>query len=1052
MDTTWEKTNRLRAQVRERLAQSSETLIRFAAQLKDGRGIPLNTWRRLDRPLGREATSLGSAFDVWHAMLRAERTLRTSRSKDAEKLRDAAMALRDHLKELTDEPWKFPPQVGTKKLKDSLHQAAVYAHRLTSDDVFGTFNGLTAASVLRSEIFPERSAATPSYLAGHIIVSELKIAREQAKASSAMAIRDRSPRLAVVAEGVHSLMLYVEHLRTRARLFRGLAEDMKRVNQLYEVASDDADARNAVGAYLRVLMTRMAVRSSECGTLLLATKAFFWSLSTQFAARVKDHSTLTLESLDRCIAEAVPELRLTNFKDQTDVARNVTTFCGDLRQAITEVHTGLNDLLTKESKDAADLHARLHRLRNALDHLEAIHAGGLEHGEAPSINDAARFQFARMIVNQFWDKRTNDFFPLSDSLTGTVPANIRFVYSTYLRDESGSPSNDVTNSTVAWKYVGPALLQLGQSSIGKSVLLWWKTHAECYAVDSSQSSDIDTACWIGLRDESFGTIKKFTESAKDTKGSDDLCCSLETAAVGMGVVANKVEAMVRTLTDWCAPRGHHLLQAQRPDPQELAAALWIADRIGEPWPPRLEAAAFDILSALQRSDGGFPATAPLFHNRGFIFLVPSASTISVLARFVTAGTAAPTSGRIQERLQRWKPILENGARFLVDGMVGQEWSHESKHLHSQGWHSDRHPEADRVDCHATTEAVTALCRLDDALRWLVNLEAMEGFRVSWPRAASDNALPTDCGAEFVPRMPGEERRLPQMLTISRFVHRQRNHDSLYTTNFETLGPDATQHVFMLYGPPGTGKTHFQSLAAGELRWPVLTLTIGDFLNEGEDRVGKRADDIFRRLHFLSNVGIVFDEFDEMVAERDTSSGNPRAGFPMLTAAMLPLLAELREHARREGCLVSFTTNFIESIDQAAKRVGRIDKKVLVVYPDYYFRLLYGMLRTVELKKTSEAGILGLLKRASIRTGLCAFPDVVEYIDYVIKGSKPEDPVLAITVDYYEKLVGRQAGTTSDEVVRSVKELQNSIGGPAINEWLELHKEWDELFRTTSLGK
>ena len=129
---------------------------------------------------------------------------------------------------------------------------------------------------------------------------------------------------------------------------------------------------------------------------------------------------------------------------------------------------------------------------------------------------------------------------------------------------------------------------------------------------------------------------------------------------------------------------------------------------------------------------------------------------------------------------------------------------------------------------------------------------------------------------------------------------------------------------MFYGPPGTGKTYAQQIIAGELGWPLVTLTIGDFLHDGEDKVGRRAGDIFRRLSYLSNVCIVFDEFDEMVTVRSRKGEQGWAGFPLLTAAMLPLLSELRDQARTQSCAVSFTTNYIENIDQAATRGGRVD--------------------------------------------------------------------------------------------------------------------------------
>jgi hypothetical protein len=402
-----------------------------------------------------------------------------------------------------------------------------------------------------------------------------------------------------------------------------------------------------------------------------------------------------------------------------------------------------------------------------------------------------------------------------------------------------------------------------------------------------------------------------------------------------------------------------------------------------------------------------------------------------------------------------------------------------------GWHSDRHPETDRIDCYATTEAVAALCRLDDALKWIVNLEATDGLRISWPEAALRSALPTDCQCEVGERNP---RKRSQIVTVTDFVQNQRRKAALYTSpdernsrEWDSLGEGASTHVFMLYGPPGTGKTHFLSLAAGELGWPILTLTIADFLFEGEDRVARRADDLFKRLSFLSSVGIVFDEFDDMVARREAYEPGVSPGFRPLTAAMLPLLADLSDHARRDACLVACTTNFIENIDGAAKRVGRVDKKLLVVYPDYYFRLLLGMVTVMEaLTRNSsavsieprEVGVsnaaeltegltttgrdcIQTLKVVAAATALCTFPDIKNFTQNVVerglssRWTIPADvlwskaPLPALSADYYSL---KSVGVPDGEIRQSINEMRASIGGEAtLREWLTKHPEWERVF-------
>lgn len=81
MDASLDELNRLnelRVAVQKSIEQASGTLIWFAEQLETRRRIPLNIWRRLDRPLPKESQTFGLAFDLWHAILRSERALRLS--------------------------------------------------------------------------------------------------------------------------------------------------------------------------------------------------------------------------------------------------------------------------------------------------------------------------------------------------------------------------------------------------------------------------------------------------------------------------------------------------------------------------------------------------------------------------------------------------------------------------------------------------------------------------------------------------------------------------------------------------------------------------------------------------------------------------------------------------------------------------------------------------------------------------------------------------------------------------------------------------------------
>jgi hypothetical protein len=546
-------------------------------------------------------------------------------------------------------------------------------------------------------------------------------------------------------------------------------------------------------------------------------------------------------------------------------------------------------LSTNATEGYGDLRPRILNLRKALDELEKIHLGGIKAGEYPSIRDAARFQFARTLVDQFLirDARSQLLNPEKDAKKIKSKMELlRHTFDLHIDSQPNEPASAIACKTIQ---------ALGASPVGRSVLEWWRNYKDCYACpDLIQFQNRDPALestWLALRHRSFEAVYNLAEAVAEVLDLHAFKSALRQAANDERSIAEQIEARVKELTQWCLPRGYQLLLAgKNADPLELCSAMAIADRIGEPWSERLEQEAFEVVSSLQHSDGSFPAVAPLYQNRGFTFYLPSATTIALLARFAAGGTQAPRREELRRRLIRWAPVLERGASFLISSLVGGDGPPGRGVATGRvfaGWHSDRHPEAERIDCFATTEAITALCRLDDALKWLLNFSAAKELRLSWPNQLLKGAVPSDCERgkdQLLLRMVSLIQQLQQASELHRLDHKQ-DHEAV------------DSRTFLYYGPPGTGKTYCQNVVAGELGWPVVTLTIGDFLRDGDTMVARRADEIFKRLSFLSNVCIVFDECDEMITVRSRKGERGWSGVPLLTATMLPLLSALRDSAR-----------------------------------------------------------------------------------------------------------------------------------------------------------
>jgi hypothetical protein len=143
---------------------------------------------------------------------------------------------------------------------------------------------------------------------------------------------------------------------------------------------------------------------------------------------------------------------------------------------------------------------------------------------------------------------------------------------------------------------------------------------------------------------------------------------------------------------------------------------------------------------------------------------------------------------------------------------------------------------------------------------------------------------------------------------------------------------------ILFGPPGTTKTTIVKAMAQGLGWPLVTLSPGTFIRDGLENVEKRAGEVFSHLRDLTRVVVLFDECDELFRKRRGFSGSvnersneeARSISAFMTASMLPKLQGLRDNGQ---IFFVIATNYLEEIDPAAKRIGRIDRVVGVGWPD-----------------------------------------------------------------------------------------------------------------------
>ena len=130
--------------------------------------------------------------------------------------------------------------------------------------------------------------------------------------------------------------------------------------------------------------------------------------------------------------------------------------------------------------------------------------------------------------------------------------------------------------------------------------------------------------------------------------------------------------------------------------------------------------------------------------------------------------------------------------------------------------------------------------------------------------------------------------------------------------------------YLLHGPPGCGKTSFITSLAGELEYSICVLNLSDRAMS-DDRLQHRLADA------PENSIILLEDIDAAFVSREADPNLETAFQGLNRLTFSGLLNAIDGVTSTEGRIVFMTTNYVERLDKALIRPGRVDYKQYIGY-------------------------------------------------------------------------------------------------------------------------
>ncbi len=361
---------------------------------------------------------------------------------------------------------------------------------------------------------------------------------------------------------------------------------------------------------------------------------------------------------------------------------------------------------------------------------------------------------------------------------------------------------------------------------------------------------------------------------------------------------------------------YSLKQQTNFDPVQLAFAASTYQKTALSPNAQLIEKAREIVFESQTPDGTWPLGAPFCFDR-VTLAANYAANLEIVNALVPSieKEFVPKYRQMADRVFDW---LEFNVRLLsldkpMKGKGGAN-SGENKTLTIVGWSTDGIFESGRIDCWMTAAALHFFVFYRRLLQQDVNEHLAQSYDLKHPHFAWSDVVDAQIKARF-------EKRITTRIYED------------FIVPFRDTGRN-DRSAMILHGPPGTAKTTLAEAIASELKWNLITITPSDFVKEGLENSEKSARLLFKHLMQFRDAVVLFDEIDEML--RDRQGDESLGGVSMLrfiVPGMLPKLQSLKQYGEKNRLIFIVSTNYVDRLDAAITRTGRIDERYAVVPPD-----------------------------------------------------------------------------------------------------------------------